>query len=80
MFVGKYFFHEVPEEFPLNTQEVIKMFGMPVDVAARHLQVSGDVAAYLKDHSLMQVFTDEGVSPELLGEIIEWKTIKSQDI
>lgn len=27
----------------------------------------------------MQAFTDEGVSPELLGEIIEWKTIELKE-
>ena len=50
------------------------MFGMPVDKLPAAMQAPErvrDVAAYLKDHSLMQAFTDEGVSPELLGEIID---------
>lgn len=58
------------------------MFGMPVDKLPAAMQAPErvrDVAAYLKDHSLMQAFTDEGVSPELLGEIIEWKTIELKE-
>ena len=80
MFVGNTFFMS-SEEFPA-IQEVIKMFGMPVDKLPAAMQAPErvrDVAAYLKDHSLMQAFTDEGVSPELLGEIIEWKTIELKE-
>ena len=80
MFSGNTFFMK-SNEFPA-IHEVIKTLGVPIDklnIALQAPEKINDVLDYLQDHSLEQAFTDKNVSPKLLGEIIEWKTIELKE-
>lgn len=80
MFSGNTFFMK-SNEFPA-IHEVIKTLGVPIDklnIALQAPEKINDVLDYLRNHSLEQAFTDKNVSPKLLGEIIEWKTIELKE-
>lgn len=80
MFCGNTFFM-ISDEFPA-IHEVIKILGMPVDkleVALQAPERMRDVVDYLRGYSLEQVFSEKNISPKLLGEIIEWKTIELKE-